>query len=307
MKILVTGGAGFIGSHVVDLLLRCGHEVHVLDDLSSGKKCNLPAEVPLYCKDIRDPEASSLMETERYDALVHHAAQMNVRRSVDDPVHDSSVNIGGFLNLMEAGRKSGLQRVIFASTGGAIYGEPEHVPQTEQHVLRPVSPYGIAKLATENYLHYYALQYGIHYVALRYGNVYGPRQNPHGEAGVVAIFCERLLKGQGAVIYGDGLQTRDYVYVKDVAEANASALEYSGPSIALNIGAGTETNVIRLFQLIRSALGKRATYSHAPAKKGEQRRSVLAFSQAASELDWRPTVSLEEGIWDTVQWFAARH
>ena len=195
MKILVTGGAGFIGSHVTDLLVAAGHNVHVLDNLSSGLSANINDSVTLHKLDIRDGETAAIMEAERYDVLVHHAAQINVRHSVESPLHDLDVNVAGFLNLMEAGIRSGLRHVVFASTGGAIYGDPVSMPQTEQHVLCPVSPYGVAKLTTEKYLHYYWVQYGISYVALRYANVYGPRQNPHGEAGVVAIFCQRLLNG----------------------------------------------------------------------------------------------------------------
>jgi len=306
MKILATGGAGFIGSHVVDLLIAAGHVVHVLDDLSSGSRSNVARGVPLYRHDIRDRAAAELIEKERYEVLIHHAAQMDVRRSVADPALDLSINLGGFLNLMEAGRKSGLQRVIFASTGGAIYGEPEEVPQTEQHVLRPVSPYGITKLATEKYLHFYETQYGIRYVALRYGNVYGPRQNPHGEAGVVAIFTQRLLDGMKAVINGDGLQTRDYVYVKDVARANLAALSYADSSRAINIGTGMETDVVTLFTAIREAVGVHAPVRHAPAKKGEQRRSVLGYDLATSALGWEPTYSLRAGLQETVSWFASR-
>ena len=306
MKILVTGGAGFIGSHVTELLISAGHEVHVLDDLSSGRRQNVPRSVPLHRLDIRERAAADLLERECYAVLVHHAAQMDVRRSVENPAYDLSVNLAGFLNLMEAGRKHGLQRVIFASTGGAIYGEPETVPQTERHVLRPASPYGITKLATEKYLHFYSTQHGISYVALRYGNVYGPRQNPHGEAGVVAIFMQRILDGLPVVINGDGLQTRDYVYVKDVARANLAALSYDGPSCEINIGTGCETDVVALFDAIRNAVGISARARHAPAKKGEQRRSVLGCALAKSALDWAPAVSVHEGLHETAAWFTSR-
>ena len=306
MKILVTGGAGFIGSHVTELLIAAGHEVHVLDNLSTGRRQNVRRGVPLHCLDIRDSAIVDLLRKERYEVLAHHAAQMDVRRSVEDPAHDLSVNLAGFLNLMEAGRVHGLKRVIFASTGGAIYGEPEEVPQTEAHVLRPVSPYGITKLATEKYLHFYDTQFGIPYVALRYGNVYGPRQNPHGEAGVVAIFTQRILDGMPVVINGDGLQTRDYIYVKDVARANIAALSYDGPSCTVNIGTGRETDVVALYQAIRRAVGVAARVRHAPAKKGEQRRSVLGCALAKSTLDWSPEVSMREGLEETTAWFASR-
>ena len=306
MKILVTGGAGFIGSHVADLLFSAGNEVHVLDDLSTGCRQNVDHGVPLYQLDIREGGAVELFERERYPVLVHHAAQMDVRRSVEDPVHDLSVNLAGFLNLMEAGRRYGLRRVIFASTGGAIYGEPEAVPQTEQHVLRPVSPYGITKLATEKYLHFYATQHGIPYVALRYGNVYGPRQNPHGEAGVVAIFMQRMLDGLPVTVNGDGLQTRDYVYVRDVARANLAALAYEGPSCAINIGTGLETDVVTLLEAIRRAMGVSVQVCHAPAKVGEQRRSVLGCALSRSALDWEPSVAMDEGLQETAEWFKSR-
>ncbi len=283
-----------------------GYTVHVLDDLSSGRKRNVPRNVPFHRLDIRDPATRALMARERYEVLVHHAAQMDVRYSVADPAGDLSINLGGFLNLMEAGRQHGLKRVLFASTGGAIYGEPEKAPQTESHVLRPVSPYGITKLATEKYLHFYATQYGISYVALRYGNVYGPRQNPHGEAGVVAIFAQRLLDGLTAVINGDGLQTRDYVFVRDVARANLAALRYDGPSCAINIGTGQETSVAALLALIQEAVGVSTKVRHAPARKGEQRRSVLGCARAQSTLKWEPTVSIQEGLQETACWFASQ-
>jgi UDP-glucose 4-epimerase len=213
MKVLVTGGAGFIGSHVADALVSDGHEVHVVDDLSSGKAENLPTEATFHRLDIRDSRVGELFDRQRFDVLIHHAAQMDVRRSVADPVFDADVNLLGFLNLMEKARETGIKKVVFASTGGAIYGEPDYTPQDEKHPLRPLSPYGITKLCTERYLYFYEQEYGIPSVALRYGNVYGPRQNPHGEAGVIAIFINRLLSDTQAVIFGDGEQTRDYVFV----------------------------------------------------------------------------------------------
>ncbi len=302
MKILVTGGAGFIGSHVADALLDRGHEVHVVDNLSSGKKDNLPEGVSFHDIDIRDPEIVELFQRHRFQIMVHHAAQMDVRKSVADPAFDAGVNVSGFLNLMEAGRSNGLEKVVFASTGGAIYGEPEYTPQDEQHPLRPLSPYGITKLTTEKYLHYYQKQYGISYVALRYANVYGPRQNAHGEAGVVAIFTERMLRGEQPLINGDGLQTRDYVYVGDVVRANMNALDYSGSGI-FNVGTGVETTVIQLFQTIKRFANPDIQELHAEGKPGEQRRSVLGFAHSQKELGWKPTVALEEGLDRTVAWF----
>lgn len=305
MKILVTGGAGFIGSHLSDALLSAGHHVHVLDNLEGGRRENVPQGVPFHERDVRSEAAAALMRDERFEVLVHAAAQMDVRRSVADPKYDADVNVMGFLNLMEAGKEAGLRKVLFSSTGGAIYGEPDYTPQDEQHPLRPLSPYGITKLVTERYLYYYEQQYGIDSVALRYANVYGPRQNPHGEAGVVAIFAERLLSGRPCTIYGDGLQTRDYVFVGDVVRANLAALGYPGSGI-FNVGTGCETSVVRLFELLRDAANPEAEVHHAEAKPGEQRRSVLSYRLASEALGWQPTVALEDGLRQTVGWFALR-
>jgi len=302
MKILVTGGAGFIGSHVADALVDAGHEVHVMDDLSGGREENVPPQARLHQLDIRSDEAANLVRTEAYDALVHHAAQMDVRRSVADPRFDADVNVIGFLNLMEAAREIGLKKVVFASTGGAIYGEPDYVPQDESHPLRPISPYGITKLCTERYLYYYEHEHGIPYVALRYANVYGPRQNPHGEAGVVAIFAERMLNGRQPTIYGDGEQTRDYVFVEDVVRANLCALEYERSGV-FNVGTGVETSVNELFGIIRDYIDKRLSEVRGDARPGEQRRSVLDYRHSERVLGWKPTVRLEEGLDRTVDWF----
>lgn len=302
MKILVTGGAGFIGSHVADAFVEAGHQVHVLDDLSSGKEANVPESAVLHRMDIRSSDAAELLGEQKYDVLVHHAAQMDVRRSVADPGFDADVNVLGFLNLMEGGRRNGLKKVIFASTGGAIYGEPDFVPQDESHPLRPLSPYGITKLCTERYLYYYDQEHNIPYVALRYANVYGPRQNPHGEAGVVAIFTQRMLEGQQPVIYGDGKQTRDYVYVGDVVRANVKALEYD-QSGTFNVGTSVETSVNELFRTIRDEIDDSVEEEHAEGRPGEQRRSVLDYGYSERELGWRPTVDLEEGLARTVDWF----
>jgi UDP-glucose 4-epimerase len=305
MKILVTGGAGFIGSHVSDAFLAQGHEVHILDDMSGGKTENVPDGATLHQHDIRSSEAAALIERERFDVLCHHAAQMDVRRSVADPGFDADVNVRGFLNLMEAGRKGSLKKVIFASTGGAIYGEPDYAPQDEQHPLRPLSPYGITKLCTEKYLFYYEQQYDIQWVALRYANVYGPRQNPHGEAGVVAIFTERMLDGKQPVIFGDGEQTRDYVFVGDVVQANVKALGYDGSGI-FNVGTARETSVNELFGMIRDRIDDRFDEEHAEGKPGEQRRSILSYEFSQKELGWAPQVSIEDGLTETVEWFRKR-
>lgn len=306
MKILVTGGAGFIGSHVADAMLRAGHEVHVLDDLSSGKPENLPEAATFHKLSITDEAVDDLFAQEKYEILVHYAAQMDVRKSVADPQFDATVNVLGFLNLMEAGKDHGLQKVIFASTGGAIYGEPDSTPQDEGHALRPLSPYGITKLTTEKYLYFYEAQYGIRYVALRYANIYGPRQNPHGEAGVVAIFAQRLLDGEQPVIYGTGRQTRDYVFVGDVVRANLAALKYEGDSEIINIGTAKETDVNTLFRMLADIIEPGIKQAHAEGKPGEQRRSVLGYDKALKLLGWSPQVSLEEGLQETVDWFAAQ-
>jgi UDP-glucose 4-epimerase len=306
MRILVTGGAGFIGSHTVDALrATSSYDIAVLDDLSSGKRERLHPTVRFYHVDIRNSEEVCLvMEREHPEILLHLAAQLDVRKSVEKPVFDADVNIGGFLNLMEAGRKRGLRRVIFASTGGAIYGEQESFPCDERHKCRPLSPYGVSKLATEAYLFFYKTQYGIDYVALRYSNVYGPRQDPHGEAGVVAIFCGRMLARQSCTIYGDGEQTRDYIYVSDVVRANVAALEQPA-SGAFNIGTGIETSVNRLFNLLAGIAGAVEAPVRAPQRPGEQRRSVISPARAASELNWRPQVSLAEGLKLTFESFKA--
>ncbi|MEX1054838.1 MAG: NAD-dependent epimerase/dehydratase family protein, partial [Rhodothermales bacterium] len=299
---LVTGGAGFIGSHVADALIAEGNSVHVLDDLSGGKEENVPSGAILHKADIRSDEVRSLFEKERFELVVHHAAQMDVRRSVADPRFDADVNLIGFLNLMEAGRENGLRKVVFASTGGAIYGEPEYVPQDEEHPLRPLSPYGITKLCTERYLYYYEQEWGIAYVALRYANVYGPRQNPHGEAGVVAIFVERMLEGRQPVIYGDGEQTRDYVFVGDVVRANVRAVAFESTG-TFNVGTGRETSVNDLFRKIRDRIDTSIAEVHEKGRPGEQRRSVLDFSHSSTILNWQPGVTLEEGLEKTVAWF----
>lgn len=305
MTILVTGGAGFIGSHVAQALLDDGHDVHILDDLSGGRMENVPAGAHFHEADIRSNEVARLWSTYQFKVMYHLAAQMDVRKSVADPRFDADVNIGGFLNLMEAGRQHGLEKVVFSSTGGAIYGEPDYVPQDESHVLQPLSPYGITKLCTEKYLYFYEQTYGIAYVALRYGNVYGPRQNPHGEAGVVAIFAERMLDGMQPIINGDGLQTRDYVHVHDVVRANVLALEHDGSGI-FNVGTAVETDVNTLFRIIRDAVAPDMPESHGPGKPGEQLRSVLSWTHARDTLGWRPSIGVEEGLKSTAEWFRDR-
>lgn len=305
MTILVTGGAGFIGSHVAEALLAAGHSVHILDDLSGGRRENVPDGAVLHVMDIRDAAVEALWAEHRFEVMHHLAAQMDVRRSVADPSYDADVNVRGLLNLMEAGRRNGLRKVVFSSTGGAIYGEPEHAPQREDHGLNPLSPYGITKLCSEKYLFFYEQTHGIQWVALRYGNVYGPRQNPHGEAGVVAIFAERMLAGQQPVINGDGLQTRDYVHVHDVVSANMKALNHAGSGI-FNVGTSVETDVNTLFRILRDTLAPDMPESHGPGKPGEQKRSVLSYAHSQAVLGWAPTISVEDGLRETALWFRDR-
>jgi UDP-glucose 4-epimerase len=302
MKILVTGGAGFIGSHVAEAYVAAGHEVVVVDDLSSGKRHQVPAGARFVQMDVRDPAIREVLAAARPELLSHHAAQMDVRRSVADPRFDADVNILGLLNLLEAGRAAGLRRVLFASSGGAGYGEQDEFPAAETHKLEPVSPYGVSKRASELYLGCYRAMYGLEYVAMRYANVYGPRQDPHGEAGVVAIFTVKLLSGEQPTINGDGKQTRDYVFVGDLVRANLALAShaYSGP---LNFGTGIETDVNQLFGHIRSACGVDVPEQHGPGKPGEQKRSVISPRLAGEVIGWRPEVGLAEGIGQTVAFF----
>jgi len=306
MRIFVTGGAGFIASHIVDAYIGLGHRVTVIDDLSTGRRENLNAHARFQQLDIRDaPAVSRLFSEGGFDVVNHHAAQMDVRRSVADPVFDASVNILGVLTLLEAAVASGVRRVIFASSGGAIYGEQDYFPADELHPTRPISPYGVAKLATEQYLYYYRAVHGLGAVCLRYANVFGPRQNPEGEAGVVAIFASRMLGNGQPVINGEGTQTRDYVYVADVVRANVLALGFDGSAV-FNVGTGVETDVNRLFTALRSATGAGCREIHAEAKKGEQLRSVLDYARIKKELGWAPGVRLDEGIARTVEFFRSR-
>jgi UDP-glucose 4-epimerase len=305
MNILVTGGAGFIGSHIVDALVLQGHQVSIIDDLSGGFEHNVNTSANLYKMDICDPRVDQLWKEQRFEVMYHLAAQMDVRKSVANPVYDANINVLGFLSLLEAGRKNGLKKVIFSSTGGAIYGEPDEVPQTEKHVNQPDSPYGITKLIGEHYLRFYGNTYGLQWIALRYANVYGPRQNAHGEAGVVAIFTERLLRNEQCYINGDGLQTRDFVYVKDVVDANLKALLYDKNGI-FNVGTGIETNMITLFRHLRSLTGSNQEEKHAEAKPGEQKRSVIGTSLIEASLAWNRKYDLKVGLAETVGWFKSR-
>lgn len=305
MRILVTGGAGFIGSHVVDAYIAAGHDVFVVDDLSTGKRENLNPRARFIHADILDLSVRKLIGAEKIDVVNHHAAQMDVRRSVADPLFDARVNLLGMLNVLEGAREAKVKKIIFSSSGGTVYGEQEVYPADENHPTKPICPYGVSKRAGEHYLYFYSAEYGIPYVALRYANIYGPRQDPHGEAGVVAIFMLRLLADTQPIINGDGKQTRDYVFVADVARANVVALQadYCGP---INIGTSMETDVNQLFHHLRTLTNSSLPEMHGPAKPGEQRRSALAWNRAREVLGWRPEVGLEEGLRHTVEFFRAR-
>jgi UDP-glucose 4-epimerase len=303
--VCITGGAGFIGSHVADAFLREGWRVLIVDNLSGGRRENVPPGAELHVLDIRSKEAADLVRDGGVDTLVHHAAQMDVRKSVEDPVFDADVNILGGLNLMEAARRGRVRQVLFASTGGAIYGEQDYFPADENHPVRPVSPYGVSKLAFERYLFYYHVAYGLDITCLRYANVYGERQNPHGEAGVVAIFLNRLLAGQAPTINGEGLQTRDYVHVSDVVRANLAAVELSGFHV-YNVGTGIETSVVELYREIARSVGSSLEARHGPAKPGEQQRSVIDAGRLRAELGWPEPLPLREGLQRTADWFRER-
>jgi UDP-glucose 4-epimerase len=302
MKILVTGGAGFIGSQVAEAFLQEGHEVHIVDNLATGKMENLPQAAVFHRMDIAESEVVALIENEKFEVICHHAAQIDVRKSVADPLFDARVNILASLNLVEHGLRNGLKKVIFASSGGTVYGEQVSIPANEEHSLNPISPYGITKLSFEHYLYYYHTCMGLQYLALRYGNVYGPRQNPHGEAGVVAIFAQKILSGEQPFINGDGKQTRDYVFVEDVVTANRAALAYSG-SGSFNVGTGIETSVLDIFDAVRDAAGSKLERKYAPAKVGEQSRSVLDHHKIKSLMGWEPRTDFKTGIQKTVEWF----
>jgi len=305
VRVLVTGGAGFIGSHVAEHLLERGHEVAVVDNLSTGKRGNVPGEASFYETDIRTG-CADVFEDFRPEVLSHQAAQMDVRRSVREPDFDADVNVLGTIRLLENCAKYDVQKFIFASTGGAVYGEQQRFPAPEVHPQYPVSPYGVSKLAGERYLYFYRVQYGLPGVALRYANVYGPRQDPHGEAGVVSIFCGNLAANKTSTINGTGEQTRDYVYVGDVARANVLALVREVPSGAYNIGTGIETSVNELYELLRKASSRELPPKHGPAKPGEQMRSSVDPSKATEFLGWRPEMDLATGLTKTLSFFEAR-
>ncbi|HVN67930.1 MAG TPA: NAD-dependent epimerase/dehydratase family protein [Candidatus Sulfotelmatobacter sp.] len=303
MKILVTGGAGFIGSNVVDAYLAAGHEVAVLDNLSTGKKENLNPKAAFFPVDLTDPRLTEAVADFAPETIAHLAAQIDVRKSVADPIFNAKVNELGTLNLLEAAVKAGVKKVIFSSTGGALYGEvTKKSGAAEDHPQAPISPYAITKRSVEMYLYAYRQLHGLDYIVLRYGNVFGPRQDPLGEAGVIAIFCGKMRAGEAPTIYGDGNQLRDYVYVGDVAAANLLALAKSGGQ-TFNIGTGKGTSVNQLFSLLKEIMKFPGEAKYAPARTGELFRSVLNVKQAKKELGWRPRCSVKKGLKLTLKWY----
>ena len=309
-RVLITGGAGFVGSHVADAHIARGDRVWIMDDLSSGRHANVPARADFVEMDIADPRVRELILDVGFDLINHHAAQIDVRASVADPIADARVNIVGLINILEAARDAGTRRVVFVSSGGVVYGEPEVYPTPESAPKRPVSPYGVSKLAGEHYLDSFREVHGLECAVLRYGNVYGPRQDPHGEAGVVAIFCNRLIDGQPLDIYGDGEQMRDYVYAEDVATANLIAADMplednAGiDARAFNVGTGEATSVNTLATLLEEIAGARPGRTHRDARPGELRRSVLSTARIRA-MGWSPAHTLREGLARTFRHIAS--
>jgi UDP-glucose 4-epimerase len=300
MKILITGGAGFIASHIADKYIDMGYDVDILDNLSTGRVENLNPKARFYNMDINDDGLTELFAQNKYDAISHHAAQMNVRFSVANPIIDAKTNILGSINIFEAARLTGVKKIIFASSGGTVYGEQFYFPANEQDPTNPCSPYGIAKLSIEKYLFYYEQVYGLKSAILRYGNVYGIRQNPKGEAGVVAIFIQKMLDGQQAIINGDGEITRDYIHIDDVVNANVLALDENINGI-FNITTGVETNVNYIFHKIKELTLSNCEEFHGPALKGEQRRSVCSYEKFNKVSGWKPKLSFDDGMALTVK------
>lgn len=313
-RALITGGAGFIGSHVADLFIEEGYDVEIIDDLSTGNRENVNERATLHETSVASGDTREIIRGGSFDVVVHLAAQIDVRKSVADPVFDATTNIIGTLNILEAIRESGRKtRIVFTSTGGAIYGDFNTPPNVETYAKDPESPYAISKLSAEYYLAYYGRIHGVEHVALRFGNVYGPRQDPHGEAGVVAIFCNRILQGKPLTIFGDGLQTRDYVYVGDVARAVFLGATHELPAAArvdaraFNVGTGLGTSVIELVRLLQESVGSNAETVFAPRRPGEQQESFLDAAKARRDLGWEPMVSLSEGLAKTFAWSENQH
>ena len=302
-KILVTGGAGFIGSHVVDLFVSQGYEVVIVDDLSTGRASNLNPAAKFYQIDIRDPKIRDIFDIERPDYVSHHAAQMDVRRSVAQPLFDADVNILGSINLIECAKAFNVKRFIYISTGGAVYGEPETLPCDESHPINPICQYGASKHTVEHYLYMYHVNYGLKYTVLRYPNVFGPRQDPHGEAGVVAIFTGKMLLGEPVVINGDGEQTRDFVFVGDCARANYLAVTTDHEPGIYNLGWGHPTSINEIFTNLVKIINYTHPVAYGPAKVGETRHIYLNAAKANKDLEWSPTITLEDGLRETVEYF----
>jgi UDP-glucose 4-epimerase len=305
MKVLVTGGAGFIGSHLVDRLVQEGHDVIIVDNLATGKRRNINRAARFYKLDIQSWRLERVFRNERPNVVMHLAAQMDVRKSVEDPMFDAQVNILGTLNVLQQAVKHGVRKVVFSSSGGAIYGEQEICPAPESHITNPLSPYGLSKLCGEQYLSYFQRVSGLQVVSLRYANVYGPRQDPEGEAGVVAIFIQKLLNSEQAVINGNGRQTRDFVFVEDVVDANLGVMGQETKG-TYNVGTGMETSVNDLFRMLIQHTGSTYKEVHGPAKKGEQARSVIDSTKLRQELSWEPKTDLNEGLRKTVDYFRER-
>jgi UDP-glucose 4-epimerase len=305
MNILVTGGAGFIASHVCDRLLALGHRVSIVDNLATGKRENLPRAAAFYEVDIGDGELSRVFRLESPEVVFHHAAHIDVTRSVREPIYDANINILGSLNLLECCRQSGVKRIVYAGTGGALFGEPSYLPVDEMHPIDPISPYGVSKHTVEHYLFAYRENHGLDYLVLRYPNVYGPRQDPHGEAGVVAIFSLQLLTGRQPMIFGDGTKTRDYCYVSDIVEANVIALN-SRLCGVYNLGRGIEVSDLEIFEAVRRAVGSDIAPAFAPVRPGEVEHIALDASKAYTELGWRWKVDLNDGVAQAVDFYRAQ-
>jgi len=303
MKIMVTGGAGFIGSHVVELFISKGYEVVIVDDLSTGRESNIHPSARFYKTDIRSPELSDIFERERPDYVSHHAAQMDVRRSVVDPLFDADVNIRGSIQVIECSLRAGVKKLVYISSGGAAYGEPVYLPCDEDHPINPICPYGASKHTVEHYLYMYKQNYGLNYAVLRYPNVYGPRQDPHGEAGVVAIFTGKMIAGEEVTINGDGEQERDFVHVSDCALGNWLALEAEDG--IYNLGSGRGATINEIFLTLKSIIGYPFPAKYGPAKLGETRRIFLDATKAKEKMNWQVRIPLEEGLRETVQYHMA--